>query len=196
MWLPLSLYFALWIAISLIIFKRLMRTIPPMLFLLLNIVCTAPFMFMLIFFSGGIPHLSHQFYWLTFVSGVLDTVAAICSIMAIKKSPISLISPISSFNPVFTTIIAAFTIGEIPSNVKLLGIIVIVIGSYVLNIKDFKTSIFTPVQKLVRDKGVQLFFAANFIWAVTPIRCFCYDCRYDPSSYLISVWEKQLCANP
>lgn len=129
----------------------------------------SPFMLFIILFSGEIPHPFSSFYSLVFIAAILDFFAAIFSIYAIKTSPISLIAPISSFNPVFTTIIAFFTLHEILSTTKLLGILIIVLGTYLLNISELKGGLFAPFKKLFTNRGVLFFLLANLIWAITPI---------------------------
>lgn len=126
-------------------------------------------MLILIFILGGTPTVSSKFYSLIFTSTIFEIIATISSFVAISISPISLISPISSFNPVFTTIIAAATIGEIPSLFKLTGILTVVLGAYLLNASDIKGGLLLPFKKLFSNRGVQLFFLANLMWAVTPI---------------------------
>jgi drug/metabolite transporter (DMT)-like permease len=103
------------------------------------------------------------------IAGVLDALAFIASTIAIKRSSISLLAPISSFNPVFTTLFAIVGLGEIPTFTRLLGIIIVVIGAYLLNIQDLKEGILMPFKKLFADKSVQLFLFANVIWGLTPI---------------------------
>lgn len=128
-----------------------------------------PFMLILILVLGGIPSLSAKFYPLILSASVLDAIAAISAIYAIKISPISLLSPISSFNPVFTTIIASLTLHEVLNPIKYLGILIVVIGSYLLNITDLKGGLLLPFKKLFTNRGVLFFMLANFIWAITPI---------------------------
>lgn len=168
-WFWLSLFFAFWTSISISIVKKLTTRMDWLLLVLVEDIFIVPFMLILIFLLGGIPSLSPKFYLLMFASSILDTVAAVASTLAISISPISLISPISSFNPVFTTIIAAFTIHEVPGLTKLLGIIIVVLGAYLLNVSDIRKGLFTPFKKLFSNRGVQLFLLANFLWGVTPI---------------------------
>lgn len=137
-------------------------------FLLISNVFNIIFMLLLVLLLGGIPRIFSPFYVLLFLSSLLDLVAFFSSTKAIQIAPVSLISPIGSFNPVFTTLIATATLHEIPAPVKFLGILVIVTGSYLLNISDIKHGVFKPFQKLFADRGVQLFLLANFLWAITP----------------------------
>lgn len=168
-WFWLSLFFALWTSFLILIIKRLTRTIDPLVLIFVNLIFSLPFLFILILYLGGIPDLSLKFYTFMFFSSIFDTIAAISSFLAISLSPISLISPISSFNPVFTTTIAAITIGEIPSFIKVAGILTIVLGAYLLNVSDIKGGLLLPFKKLFTNRGVLFFLLANFLWAITPI---------------------------
>jgi drug/metabolite transporter (DMT)-like permease len=99
----------------------------------------------------------------------LDVIAFICSIKGIQLSDLSLIVPLSSFLPVFTIIFNAILFKEFPTQIKFIGIILIVIGVYVLNLKDIKRGFLKPIQDVAFNRGAQLFFFANLIWAITPI---------------------------
>lgn len=167
-WFFLSLYFALASSINTAIVKKLLGPIHPLVLLLVINLFTLPFVFVIVYFSGGIPKISTLFYPLITASAILDVIAFTASFWAMRISPISLISPISSFNPVFVTLISMITLGEIPSERKFLGILIIVLGVYLLNVGDIKTGFLSPLKNLLKNRGVQLFFLANFIWGITP----------------------------
>lgn len=169
MWVWYSLFFALESSIGISITKKLTSRMNFFLLILVQGVFLSPFMLAIILLAGGIPNVSYSFYILVFIAAVLDFLAAIFSMYAIKVSPISLISPISSFNPVFTAIIAALALHEILSLQKILGIIIIVLGAYLLNVSEFKGGMLAPFKKLFTNKGVLFFLLANLIWAITPI---------------------------
>jgi len=120
-------------------------------------------------FLGGIPKVTPNFYLYIGIAGFLDAVAFSCSFFAIKRSSISLIAPIASFSPVFTTFIAIFALNEVPAPVKFMGILLVVVGAYLLNVADIKQGILTPFETLFSNKGVLLFLLANFLWGITPI---------------------------
>lgn len=168
-WIFLSLFFAIATSISISIIKRLTKNSDPLFIILAGNIFIIPCMFILILLLGGMPTPSPQFYSLMFFSSIFDTVASISYFFSISFSAISLVSPISSFNPVFTTIIAGITIGEIPSFIKVIGILTVVIGAYLLNASDIKRGLFLPFKKLFTNRGVLLFLLANLMWAITPI---------------------------
>ena len=95
--------------------------------------------------------------------------AFLSSITAISISPVSLLVPLASFGPVFTTLIAVFTLGEAPTTFKFLGTILIVFGAYLLNVKDARRGFLKPFENLVNHKGARLYLLATTLWAITPI---------------------------
>ena len=169
MWVLLSLYFALWAAIYLPIAKKVLKSTSPTIFLFISSIFLIAFMLIALTMQGSFPHVSNKFLILMFTSAIFDLVAFLLSLWAIKISPISLLAPISSFTPVFVTFIAMFTLHEIPTSQKLIGILTIVLGSYFLNITDVKNGLLAPFKRLFSDKGVKLAFIANFLWGITPV---------------------------
>ena len=169
MWVWYSLFFAFASSIGISITKKLTSRMNFLLLILAQGVFLSPFMFLIIFLSGGFPNPFPSFYPLILIAAILDFFAAIFSMYAIKTSPISLISPISSFNPVFTTIIAFLMLHEILSPTKILGVVIIVLGAYLLNVSELKEGMLLPFKKLFTNRGVLFFLLANLIWAITPI---------------------------
>ena len=169
MWFLYAFFFALWSTIGIFITKHLTKEFGALALLYIIFLFYLPCTFIAMLLTGGVPHVSQSFFIYMLISAVLDTAAFIFSFKAIKLSPISLIAPIMSFAPVFTTIIAITTLGESPTPIKFVGILLIVIGVYLLNASDIKEGIFLPIKNLVKDKGVQFAFASTVIWSITPI---------------------------
>jgi drug/metabolite transporter (DMT)-like permease len=126
-------------------------------------------MILLVFAQGGFPHLSPSFFKLMLSAAIIDFAAFILVFEGIRRSNVSLISPLASFSPVFTTFIAIFTLNEIPSLYRFFGVFVITAGAYLLQISEVKKGILEPIKKLISDQGVRLYFAGFFLWAITPI---------------------------
>lgn len=169
MWVFYSLFFAVWSAIQAFLTKKLTKKINPLALLYAFFLFNIPITFILLLFLGGVPSVTQNFYLYIGIAGVLDAIAFVCSILAISRSSISLIAPIASFTPVFTTLIAIFALGEVPTPLKFIGVLLVVIGAYLLNIADIKRGILTPFKTLFSHKGVLLFLLANFLWSITPI---------------------------
>ncbi len=169
MWVLYSLFFAIWASIYTFLVKRLTGKIEPLPLLFILFLFYVPSTFILLMVTGGIPHVTRNFYIFMFVAALIDVVAFTSQFNAIKKSSISLIAPIASFTPLFTTLIAVFALGEVPTFIKSIGIILIVFGAYMLNMQDIKKGILAPIKSLMKNKGVQFALFSTFLWAITPI---------------------------
>lgn len=169
MWLYLALSFAIWNSIALTIVKRFTKSANPLLVLFVANIFMVPFDAFFLFLSGGIPKVTPDFFRFLIVSGLIDAVSASIAYYAIKISPISLIAPVGSFNAIFTAILAYFTLHETMTVFKFFGVIAIVAGAYVLNISDIKKGLLEPFKKLLANRGVQLIFLTNILWAITPV---------------------------
>jgi drug/metabolite transporter (DMT)-like permease len=170
MWVLYSLFFAIWSSLNLLIVKKLTQgKIETIVILYTTLIFQMLLIFLLLFFVGGIPKTTTNFYIYMGASGLLDAIAAVISFIAIERSPISLISPMGSFGPVFTTIIAVFALHEVPAPIKFFGILLVVVGAYLLNVGTIRRGFMEPFRKLFSDKGVLLFLLANLLWSITPI---------------------------
>src|SRR5687768_41931 len=102
-------------------------------------------------------------------SAVLNAVAHFASTRALKLADASLVAPLLIFSPVFTLLISALFLREIPSARGLLGVGLVLIGAYLLNHKSGQSWL-TPLKSLSLTPGVGLVLLAGLLWAITPDR--------------------------
>lgn len=86
---------------------------------------------------------------------------------ALKTSPLSLTVPMLAFTPLFLLLTSPLILGELPSFSGLIGILMIVSGTYVLSIKDVSKSYFAPFKALVKQKGPLLMLFVAIIYSIT-----------------------------
>lgn len=168
-WFFYALFFALTTSITLSLTKKLTKTIDVLPLNALIYLANIPLITLMLFLLGGIPNFSNSFIVLILIATALDFIAGNLSTYSIKFAPVSLISPISSFHPFFTTLLAIFFLNETPTLTKFLGVMLIVIGTYLLNVSQFHEGLLQPIKTIFSNRGVQLALACNFIWAVTPL---------------------------
>ena len=58
-------------------------------------------------------------------------------------------------------------IGEFPSSFGAVGILLIICGSYLLNVSKFKDGIFEPFKALFNSSGPRYMLATAFFWSIT-----------------------------
>src|SRR3972149_7547598 len=106
----------------------------------------------LAFFFIDIPPLDRTFWLSLLLMLPLEIVAILLYVKAIKLSPLSLTIPFLAISPVFIILIAFILLGELPDRSGLLGILLIVIGAYLLNIRTTREDLLGPI-KAIRKEG-------------------------------------------
>lgn len=86
---------------------------------------------------------------------------------AIQVSPISVCVPFLAFTPIFLIPSGWLLLGELPPTVKLMGIVLVVIGSLVMHRQLFAISIFEPVRAIWRERGSRYVLIVAFIFCIT-----------------------------
>ena len=72
---------------------------------------------------------------------------------ALQISPLSLCIPFLAFTPVFLIPTGFVLLGEVPSPLKLFGVVLIVVGSLVMHRRLFAEGWLAPVKAVIREKG-------------------------------------------
>ena len=125
-----------------------------------------PFLLPLLFFIE-IPSLGNSFWPALLVGGILKVMTTIFYMKAIKHSDLSITVPMITFTPLFLLITSPLIVGESPSFFGLIGVLLIVLGSYTLNIKQKHQGYLAPFKALVKEKGPRLMLLVAFIWSIT-----------------------------
>jgi len=120
-----------------------------------------------ILFLAGIPEIKPEFWLALLISGSLNTLAVVLYMKAIKQSDLSITIPILAFTPLFLLITSPLIVGEFPSAIGIIGVILIVVGSYLLKIKEITNGYLAPFRALFKETGPKLMLAVAFIWSIT-----------------------------
>ena len=97
-----------------------------------------PFLLSLLLFVE-IPVIGDGFWSALLVSGGLNTITTILYMKALKLSDLSVTVPMVTFTPLFLLVTSPLIVGEFPGVFGVFGIILIVMGAYMLNIKKRQT---------------------------------------------------------
>ena len=125
-----------------------------------------PFLLPLLVFVD-VPPLKPEFWTALVVGGSLNVITAILYMKALQSSDLSLTLPMLTFTPLFLLLTSPVIVGEFPSYLGILGIIFIVIGSYLLNFKEKSGGYLAPFRAIIRQKGPRLMLIVAFIWSIT-----------------------------
>ena len=115
----------------------------------------------------GIPTLNTQFWISLLIGGSINAVTALLYIKAIKVSDLSLTVPLVALTPLFMLLTSPLIVGEYPKLFDYIGILLIVIGSYLLNIKEKSQGYLAPFKALLNEPGPKFMLIVAFLWSIT-----------------------------
>ena len=101
------------------------------------------------------------------IDGIGIGLAALLFYRALQVSSLSVCTPFLAFTPIFLIPTGYILLGELPPPIKLLGVILVVVGSLVMHRQLFKVGIFAPVIAVWREKGSRYVLIVAFIFSLT-----------------------------
>lgn len=125
-----------------------------------------PFLLPILLFTA-IPPLGERFWLALFTGGTLYAFTLVLYMKALKSSDLSITVPMLTFTPLFLLITSPLMVGEFPGIFGLIGIFLIVTGSYLLNINKKSQGYLAPFKALLKEKGPRLMLVVAFIWSIT-----------------------------
>ncbi|NLY03083.1 MAG: EamA family transporter [Rhodopirellula sp.] len=116
-----------------------------------------------------IPAFDSSFFLLVAGAGSVLTVGWILYIRALSVSDMSLSIPMISFSPLFLLVLAPMLFGEFPSPIGVIGVLLVVAGSYVLGVTRASSSLFGPFRALLREPGPRIMLAAALAFSIAAV---------------------------
>jgi len=106
-------------------------------------------------------------FWIALsAGGTFNLITTILYMKAIKASDLSVTAPMLTFTPLFLLITSPIILGEFPPLSGILGIFLIVAGSYLLHIRESHKGLLAPFKALFTEKGPRLMLIVAVIWSV------------------------------
>ena len=145
--------------------KKMLQSINPHVLAAGSFLTTALFL-LLISSRYGIPVIGDRFLFAVIITASLNIIATILTYRALATTDISLAIPMISFTPVFLIGTSFLLLHELPTIGGAIGILIIVSGSYVLNLSPGQKSIADPVRSITRHPGVLYMLIVAFLYAI------------------------------
>lgn len=165
-WVLLALISAFSLATSDALTKKALNLHNEYIIAWLRLSFSLPLLILALFFIP-VPDIKKDFYLISFIALPFEIASIVLYIKALKVSPLSITLPFLSLTPLFLVIISYLILGETVSVTGAVGIVLIVIGSYVLNIRHFKSGIFEPFIAITKEKGSVYMILVAFIYSIT-----------------------------
>jgi uncharacterized membrane protein len=122
-----------------------------------------PFLLITLFWLDLAP-VNFTFWWATLISSFLSVFCIVLFMRALSITDLSLALPFLSLTPVFLIFTSKLMLGEFPTTLGILGILLIVSGAYVLELNQEK-GVLGPFRALRKNKGIHLILIVAFIYA-------------------------------
>lgn len=113
----------------------------------------------------GFPNIDITFWLIIVIMLPIKMVATIMFFRSIQISPISLITPLLSFNPFFIALFAFFILNESLSNVSFIAMILLFAGTYTMHMEYSKLpNLLLPLKRLGSNQGSLLAIGVSILW--------------------------------
>lgn len=129
----------------------------------------------LVFHDGGnlfgIAALHLSPIWTYVIYLAIDVlIVSICNLLyfkALQVSPLSLTIPFLAFTPIFLIPAGFIMLGEMPSYLKLVGVVVIVAGSVLMHRRVFAQGWTAPFKAIINEKGSRYILIVALLFSLT-----------------------------
>lgn len=101
-----------------------------------------------------------------FIVGIIVVITRTLYMLSIKMEDVSRTTPLLTITPLFTLIIGMIWIKEFPSYLGIVGIVLLVTGTYFLNYKRSKDGLLEPFKLIFRNKGSLYMFIVALIFGI------------------------------
>jgi drug/metabolite transporter (DMT)-like permease len=125
-----------------------------------------PFFVAWMLFSRGYQEFAVSYLGWGLLSVSINVSASVLFIKSLELSPLSTTIPFLAFIPVFTVLSSAALLGEVPTLLQFAGIVLVVLGALLLNLRIADTA--APqavVRAVVRERGSLLMMAVALLWS-------------------------------
>ncbi len=162
------LAYAFLYAISVIVVKKTLKKVSPLFLFWIIVVLSMPFLTVSFLISEK-SSLNRGFWFYALLSVIAYIISYLLGFGILKKSAVSDIYPLMSLRPLFTLILSFFPpLREVPSIFGLIGVLVIVVGIYVFEVRKNQKNILSPFCRIFKTTTL-LFLLSVFLMSATII---------------------------
>jgi len=166
-WIILALISAFSLATSDALTKRVITRENEYVIAWFRVVFALPALCIALLLSGPLPKVDGAFFAAFFAALPLDIAAILLYYKALRISPLSLSLPFLSATPVFLIIMSFVLVGQAVSISGGVGIALIALGGYALNLSALRAGFLEPFRAVLRERGSLFMLIIAFIYSAT-----------------------------
>jgi drug/metabolite transporter (DMT)-like permease len=169
MWVVLSLLAAIGTALRDVASKRAVGRADPVV-VALGIAALPAVALGAVVLAAG-PEAPRPEFWLALlISGGINGVTTPLVVVALQRSDLSLVAPLTSLTPLFMLVTGAIVLGEVPGPAGMAGVAIIVAGAYLLALPGRGPSPLGPLgpfRALLDDPGARAMLLVAFLYSIS-----------------------------
>ena len=168
MWFWFAIGSALTSAISVILNKKALKNIDTSLVSWSLFAFSIPF---LIYpaFKDGWPQVNNMFWVATIASIISFAYAKTLALKSLKGNLMSEVVPLAFFAVLFQYVLGLIFFSEVLKLTSIFGLVLIILGGYLLKVEEAKEGIFKPFKLLFTNKGAVMYLTAMAIMPFTSV---------------------------
>lgn len=106
---------------------------------------------------------------LILIRSVFIVITVISFARALKHLPLSIVAPLSNFKPMFVLLFGFLLLGETINIVQMAGILIIIMGAYVLDSKGHIRNWHKPLQDLIKSKYIHYILIFSVFYSLSAV---------------------------
>ncbi|MBI4452073.1 DMT family transporter [Candidatus Woesearchaeota archaeon] len=164
-WAILSVLSGLGDAISFAAIKKLGK-FDTILTLAARYLMALPFILAMFLFYE-IPKVKPSFYFILSIDILILFAGMYLLIRSLETSDMSVAIPMLNFSPVFLLFVSYFFLNELPNISGLIGVLIVVAGSYILNIASMRKGYLEPFKEIFNNRGIFYMLIVAFLFSIS-----------------------------
>lgn len=185
-WYFYALISAFFIALSTIAGKKALFKVHAMEFRTTLKVLEVPLLLLLIPFIN--LNIEPWAYIYIFLIASIAVVAGLFWAKAIKHSEISAVGPLQNLSPIFLVILSFVLLKETVTLQQGIGIAILIIGTYVLEVDHKISNLKEPILKIIKTKTIHFVLISLFLYSLSAVGDKYMISSVDKITYLFWVW--------
>lgn len=166
MWFYFALATSFISAVSIILNKRILKGVSPSVLTWCTLLLATPII-VIFAIKEGVPNLNILFAVGVIGSVIFYTISNIVQFRAMKIADLSAIYPLVALGPIFTLVVAFLPpLNEKPNFIAIIGVLVTLFGTYVLNAGNAKEGLLKPIKLLFENKASALMILSVLLGSV------------------------------
>jgi drug/metabolite transporter (DMT)-like permease len=108
---------------------------------------------------------SLEVLFLLYIASFIACISVLYATKAVRHMELSIVAPLDNLGPAFLLFFAIIFLGETPTTIQVLGIVLLAIGAYLLEVRPEKNNYLDPLREIITSRYIHYFLFAIILAA-------------------------------